>query len=56
MTVVIPIAYTIPAPIVGFCMALTPNVSYDSGKMYEAYCQSIVKVWQEWFKFAGISM
>lgn len=58
LTVIVPIAYTIPAPIIGFCIAITEagagSISYDSGKLFEAYRNSIVKVWQAWFRFVGI--
>lgn len=60
LTVVLPIAYTLPLPLISFMISVTlagtgGSMSYETGKMLEAYTQSIVRVWQAWFKFVGIS-
>ena len=61
VTVVLPIAYTLTFPVamVGFVMAgAAPYQGYESRRtlenLFDVYCQSIVKVWQAWFKLMEI--
>lgn len=60
LTIVAPITYTLPAPIIGIRMALQSaapggQISYNASKKFELYGESIVKVWEAWFRYVGIA-
>lgn len=57
LTIVAPIAYTMTAPIVAFIVILgaASYRTYETANILQIYYVSVVKVWEIWFNYVGIS-
>ena len=55
LTIVLPIAYSLPTPLIGIAMALTEGLGHPGTAIFNSYTHSVVKAWQTWFTFVGIA-
>lgn len=55
LTIIVPIAYSLPAPLIGTAMVLTEGLGHPGTAIFNSYTHSVVKAWQTWFTFVGIA-
>jgi len=54
LSIALPIAYTLPVPVIGCMLVLAEGVGYPGAALFDSYCQTVAKAWQTWFTFVGL--
>jgi len=54
-SILLPIACTLPAPVIGASLVVAEAVGYPGTVLFNSYMQTVAKAWQMWFTFVGIA-